>query len=526
MDIVVTDLVVVGAGASGLLAAVAARRLGHEVLVVEASELAGGTTALSDGRLWLPGNHLMAKLGTKDSAEEAAAYLEAVLGAETTASPAERRAAFLETAPKVGRWLTSSKLSLFATKGVPDHHGEAPGAKQQGRVVQSHPVDLRMLGDWEDSLRGPVEAPDLAARVAARLLPRHGSRGTGEALGAELLHRAAANGVEIWLRARVVELLSGTGGVEGVVVRRAIEDSEATNDVRVVARRGVLLASGGFEANQAMREEYLPLPTDASWSASGIVNDGSVLALATALGAATAGMDDAWWVPVLIADSQAHRIDRARSNPHGLIVDQAGDRFFNEAAPGVIAGRQLYERSRGVRAIPSYLIVDNHHRQQNSLGPWPAGTTPKRAIETGDIVKASTLNDLAQELGIDRAGLLGTVVRFNNFASKGRDLDFRRGEATSAPKQSGRRNVSLGKLAKPPFWAVRVYPGDEGTKGGVVIDANSRVLDGQGAVIPGLYACGGAAASMMGRTSPGPGAALAAAFVEAFLAVTKLDPAP
>ncbi len=525
MDTVETDLVIVGAGASGLLAAVAARRLGHEVVVVEASSLAGGTTALSDGRLWLPVNHLMAKLGAKDSVEDASSYFDAVLGAPTTASTPERRAAFLETAPKVGRWLASSNLSLFAAKGVADHHPEAPGAKQQGRVVQSQSVDLRMLGDWEDSLRGPVESPDLVGRIAGRLLPRHGSRGTGEALGAELLHRAAANGVAIWLRSPVVELLSSNGVVEGVVVRRAIEDSDATSDVKVLARRGVLLASGGFEANQAMREEYLPLPTDAAWSASGVGNDGSVLNLAIGLGAATSGMDDAWWVPVIIADATAHRIDRARTNPHGLIVDQAGDRFFNEAAPGVIAGRQLYERSRGVRAIPSYLIVDNHHRQQNSLGPWPAGTTPKRAIESGDIVKATTLNDLAQELNIDRAGLLGTVVRFNSFALKGRDLDFRRGETGGSARQSVRRNPSLGKVSKAPFWAARVYPGDEGTKGGVVIDASSRVLDGQGTPIPGLYACGGAAASMMGRTSPGPGAALAAAFVEAFLAATRLDSA-
>lgn len=507
------DLVVVGAGAAGLLAAVAARRLGERVLVVDADTLAGGGTAGADGLIWLPGNHLMAKLGVTDSAAEAEEYLAALLGPTTVASTADRRSAYLRTAGKLARWLTSSNVALAPVKGLPDHHSDLPGGKPQGRVLHAQPMDRRVLGDWSASLRPDS---DNERGLVRRLLPgRRNTRTAGEALAGQLLHRATANGVEVWLDSPVVGLL-GDGAVTGVVVTQ--DDVE----VPVTAHR-VLLASGGFERNQSLREEYLPLPTEEAWSVSGATNTGELLNLAVAQGAATAALDDAWWAPVMLVGGQAWSLDGARGKPHSLIVDSAGDRFFNEAAPANTAGRALYDRSRGVRAVPSFLVLDNRHRQNVPLGPWAANSTPKAAIESGDIVRAGTLNDLAQALGVDRAGLLGTVVRFNGFASKGKDLDFKRGESAwdAAIGEPGkRRNPSLGKVDKPPFWAVKVYPGDTGTKGGLVIDAASRVLRPDGSVLAGLYACGGAAASLFKGATPGPGAALGAALVEAFLAAT------
>ncbi|HRA74817.1 MAG TPA: FAD-dependent oxidoreductase [Propionicimonas sp.] len=522
METVRTDLVIVGAGAAALLAAVAARRLGQEVLVVEASPLAGGSTAVGDGRMWLPGNPLAGKLGATDTPEAAAEYLDAVLGAPTAASTAARRAAFVETAPKLARWLISSRLPLAAVKGLPDFHSEAAGARQQGRVLASQHVDRRSLGEWTDLLRRPQEGGrrPFGDRVLDGLTRRSGSTTPGESLAAALLRRATATGVEVWLDSPATGLVHDADGVHGVVV----EHLGATVEVRAAA---VLLANGGFEASQELREEYLPLPTDAAWTVTGVPNTGSLLAAAKAAGAATAALEDAWWQPVMLTDGVAYPLTRARAMPHGLIVDQAGDRFVNEVAPGVLLGRHLYERSRGVRAIPSFLIVDNRHRQHYPLGPWAPGAVPKRALEAGEIVKANTLNDLAEALGVDRAGLLGTVVRFNSFATSGRDLDFGRGRSAwdKARGNAGKqRNPSLGKVEKSPFWAVRVYPGDEGTKGGLLVDADAAVLDEAGAVIPGLFACGGAAASLMGRTSPAPGAALGAALVEAFRAVTRDQP--
>ncbi len=507
------DLLVVGAGAAGLLSAVAARRLGERVLVVESDTLAGGSTAGTDGRIWLPANHLMAKLGVTDSTADAGEYLAALLGPTTPASTPERRAAFVRTAGKLARWLSSSNIALAAIRGLPDHHSDLPGGKPQGRVLQAQPMDRRVLGEWSAFLRPDTESD--RGRIG-RLLPgRRNTRTAGEALAGQLLHRATANGVEVWLDTPVVGLL-GDGEVTGVVARR---DGA---DVPVTAAR-VLLASGGFERNQSLREEYLPLPTEEAWSVSGATNTGDLLNLAVAQGAATTALDDAWWAPVMLVGPQAWSLNEARGKPHSLIVDSAGDRFFNEAAPANTAGRALYDRSRGVRAVPSYLVLDNKHRRNVQLGPWAANNTPRAAIDAGEIVRAGTLNDLAQALGVDRAGLLGTVVRFNGFASKGKDLDFNRGESAwdSARGETGkRRNPSLGKVEKPPFWAVKVYPGDTGTKGGLVIDATSRVLRSDGTVLKGLYACGGAAASLFKGTTPAPGAALGAALVEAFLAAT------
>lgn len=517
MEIFRTDLVVIGGGAAGLLAAVAARRLGHEVLVVEASPLLGGATAMSDGRIWLPANHLMEKSGVGDSSVEAAEYLDAILGAATPASSAERRAAFVETAPTLARWLASSKLSLVVDAEAADIHRPAPGAKPSGRVLRTQSFDRRALGEWQSALRtsAPAESRSWFGRGAR-------SSRNGEALAAALLHRAAGTGVEFWLDAQVTDLLSEDDRIGGVVVRRRIHGTETDAGITVLARAGVLLAAGGFEANQSLREEYLPLPTDAAWTASPLPGDGRAITLAVAHGAATAAMDEAWWTPVMLAGGTAHPLDLERTRPHGMVVDQTGSRFFDESAPADEAGRLLYERSRGVGAIPSYLIVDNRYRREYPLGPWPAGSYPRSAIDAEELVKASGLPELAQALGIDRAGLLGTDVRFNGFARKGRDQDFERGERLATASGGRRRNPSLGKVDKPPFWAVAVYPGDLGTKGGLLVDADARVLRADGTAIGGLYACSGTAASLMGRTSPAPGAALGEALVGAFRAVLRL----
>lgn len=513
------DLVVVGAGASGLLAAIAARRLGRNVLVVEATALAGGSTAGSDGKLWLPANPLQAKLGVTDSAAEAIEYLDAVLGATTDASTTERRTGYANLSGKIARWLVSSHVPLAVVKTLPDHHPDLPGGKAKGRVLATQPLDRRTLGDnaqllapSEPARRGPL---GLIPSGLPLPLPRN-TETSGEALVGNLLHRALANGVQLWLESPVVSLLSDDQAVTGVRVRRG------TGEVDVAAEQ-VLLASGGYEHSQDLREEYLPLPTSAEWSVTGVPNDGALLAMATALGAGTALLTEAWWTPVMISEGRAYRLDSQRGKPHSLIVDTAGDRYFDEATFAHAAGRALYDRNRGVRAVPSYLIMDNRHRQAHPLGPWPAGKTPKQAIEAGEIFKAATLNDLAQATGIDRAGLLGTVVRFNGFAAKNNDPDFGRGASIwdlALGDHTSKKATSVGKLDKQPFWAVPVYPGDSGTKGGLLIDADSRVLRTDGSAIAGLYACGGAAASLFKSASPAPGVALGAALVEAFAAAT------
>ncbi|MBK8461392.1 MAG: FAD-dependent oxidoreductase [Micropruina sp.] len=375
-----TDIVIVGAGASGLLAAVAARRLGHEVLVIEADDRVGGATALSDGIMWLPAAE--GGRGGSDSVEDARAYLDAVLGAPTLASTPARRDAFVRTSPLLAKWLRSSKITLTPVKGLPDYDQSAPGARRQGRSLQTPPVDKAKLGDWAARIKdtpdagGPRSPREMATAVTSaawRLFRRKELSSGGTTLVAELLRRAVGSGVTLWLGTTFTGLIEEDGVVVGVSVQR----EGASVEVR--SGRGVLLACGGFEASQDLRGEYLPLPTDAAWSTTGVANRGAGLSAATEIGAAAIAMDDAWWSPTIICEGVGHPIDRERSLPHGVIVDQAGDRFFNEAAPGTIAGRMIYERNRGMRAVPSYLILDNRHRQKYSLGPWPAGVTPRRA---------------------------------------------------------------------------------------------------------------------------------------------------
>lgn len=531
MDDVTTQVVVVGAGAAGLLAAVTARRLGLDVIVVEAGDQVGGATALGDGTMWLPANPLAAS-GSSDSVEEARAYLDAVLGAPGPASTAARRDAFVRTAPLVARWLRTSKIGLSVRKGLPDEDTTAPGAKAQGRCLAVDALDLRLLGDRAAVVRGLGGAKSAGAglpvigglqKLAGRVFGgRPQVPAGGAALVAELLRRADGSGVEIRLNTEFTDLVVEDGTVTGVRVR------QDGTDQTIRAERGVLLASGGFEADPELRGDHLPLPTDTAWTTTRTANTGAALRAGLRAGPATAGLDDAWWTPVMIAGGEAHDLEAARSAPHGLIVDQAGDRFFDEAASPVTAGRALYDRNRGMRAVPSFLIVDNRHRQSYRLGPWPPGTTPRSALDDGDIVKAARLDEIAQALGIDRAGLIGTVVAFNGVAGKGSDTDFKRG-ASPADKARGdagsRRNPCLGKVEKGPYWAVRVYPGDAGTKGGLVVDENGQVLSGAGAPLPGLFACGGAAASLFPQRYPAPGAALGAALVEAFRASLALSDA-
>ena len=507
------DLLVIGAGAAGLLAAIAARRLGDRVLVVEKTELAGGATLTGTGDLWLPGNQIAGAKSGDDSPELASDYLESLLGETTDPTTAERRAAFVRTAPKLARWLASSNVPLHAARGVGDTYPGLPGSRASGRVLQVGPIDLRLLGDLEEALA--PEAGLLRTTLARLPLPRHTS-GAGQSLVAHLLHRATANGVDLWLNATASALVSEDDRVTGAVVER---EGGATT---VTAHR-VLLAAGGFGHSQALREEYLPLPTDASWSLTSTAIDGTALDLAASVGAATAELDEAWWTPVMVSEGRAYPIAEALGDPHGILVDGAGDRFTDETGPDYQVARSMYERSRGVRAVPSWLVMDNRHRQHSPLGPWAAGSTPKQAIDDGEILRAASLNDLAMVTGIDRAGLLGSVVRFNGFASKSNDLDFGRGELSKDAKGK-RRNASLGKIDKPPFWAVRVYPGDADTKGGLVTDAHSRVLRRAGTAIEGLYATPGSAASIFTGPTPAPGAPLAESLVAAFLAVTDHRP--
>ncbi|MBM3678002.1 MAG: FAD-binding protein, partial [Actinobacteria bacterium] len=287
---------------------------------------------------------------------------------------------------------------------------------------------------------------------------------------------------------------------------------------------GVLLAAGGFARDGAFRRLHQPAGDE--WSSAGRGDTGDLVKLGIGLGADTALMDDAWWGPAFVSPEGARQFSVwERSMPGAIIVDQSGERFVNESASYVDVGHAILERDRLTPAIPSWLIMDARHRRRYAFGAFPPGRTPKAAIGSGFVVKAGSIAALAAATGIDGDGLRRTIDRFNGFARTGVDEDFRRGSNvydTYYGDPRVRPNPNLGPIGNAPFWAVKVFPGDLGTKGGLVTDVDGRVLRPDGSAIGGLYAAGNTTATVMGRTYPGPGGTLGPALVFAYRAARAM----
>jgi 3-oxosteroid 1-dehydrogenase len=287
--------------------------------------------------------------------------------------------------------------------------------------------------------------------------------------------------------------------------------------VQIRARYGVLLASGGFARNVEMRKRYSHQPNEGKWTIANPGDTGEGIEAAVKHGATVDHMDEAWWIPASVQPGGRPALHTGeRSKPHSIIVDRTGRRYFNESVAYVEAGQQLYAHD----AVPSWLIMDSQHRSRYLFAFNPR--TPDEWIESGYMKKADTLEELAGQCGIDAAGLVATVERFNPFAKEGVDPDVHRGEGGHEQYQgdSGHKpNPCLGPIEKPPYYAVELYPGDVGTSGGLVCDEFSRVLDANGKPIPGLYAAGNCTASVMGITYPGAGASIGASFVFSYIAM-------
>lgn len=528
------DVLVVGSGAAGLAAAIAAADAGRRTLVLESTDRWGGTTNLSGGGLWMPTNPLMAELGIPDSVDEALTYLQAAIGDAGPASSPERRRAFVETVPEVFRFLAGHGVRWAATKDYPDYYPDRPGGKI-GRGIEVEPFDTRLLGDWFKKSRSneslpliPLKTDDvwLVSRAwstpsgfvrGARLVFRtlggflRGKRlyGIGSALICSLMAIVRRQGTEVLLSTPLTDLVVSDGVVVGAIASRADGST-----LRIRAHAGVVLAAGGFAHNREWRQKYHGVDGYSSAAAGDL---GSVIGIAESAGAQLALMDDAWWgasVPSPDHDGKAMFVLGERSFPFSLVVDSEGNRYTNESASYVDFGHAMLERNRTVPAIPSWLIVEARHRRRYLFNPVLQGGKKLRAA--GILRKADTIEDLARDLGMDPDRLRATVDRFNSFAREGVDRDFGRGR-TAYDRYYGdprvRPNPNLGPLERGPFTAIQLVPGDLGTKGGVLTDADARVLDTSGRPIAGLYAAGNTTASVMGRTYPGPGSTIAPAVV-------------
>ena len=325
----------------------------------------------------------------------------------------------------------------------------------------------------------------------------------------------------VWLNTPMTGLHTQDGRVTGVEVTR---DGQA---MLIRARRGVLLAAGGFEHNGPMRARYQQPPIGTEWTTGAAGNTGDAILAGAAAGAALDLMDDAWWGPSIPLSGGPYFCLAERSLPGCILVNGAGQRFVNESAPYVDAVHAMYAGHRAeVPHIPSWLITDQRYRDRYVFAGLPPGRPlPRRWYAAGAVFRAPDLTGLASQVGIDGEALAKTVATFNDFAAAGRDTDFGRGDSAydryySDPRQ--RPNPCLAPLRQPPFYAIKIVPGDLGTKGGLRTDERARVLRADGSAIPGLYAAGNTSAAVMGHSYAGAGATIGPAMTFGYLAALDL----
>jgi 3-oxosteroid 1-dehydrogenase len=355
---------------------------------------------------------------------------------------------------------------------------------------------------------------------------RFGGRDTyltnGNALVGRLRLSLKDRDVPLWLETPAEELVFDGRRVVGLVV------TKDGKPFRIAARNGVLLGAGGFDRNLAMREAFGPQPASVEWTAGAETNTGDGIVMGMKLGGATALMDEAWWTPVTQypGATSGWVLVVEKSLPGNIFINRNGDRFTNEAAPYVDVVLAMYEDQKKTgNSIPGWMVFDANYRKSYIAGPvGPGKAMPdkrlSRRLRNQFLVKANTLAELAKKIGVPADRLTATIERFNGFAKAGTDGDFGRGNS-AADRYYGDERVSpnpcLLPLVKSPFYAIPVFPGDLGTKGGLRTDARARVLDEHGRVIAGLYAAGNTSASIMGRSYPGAGGTVGPALCFGFL---------
>ncbi|MHC3474499.1 3-oxosteroid 1-dehydrogenase [Streptomyces sp. 7R007] len=536
------DVVVIGSGAAGMTAALTAAKRGLGVVVVEKAPTFGGSAARSGAGIWIPNNPVILTAGVPDTPAKAAAYLAAVVGADV---PAARQSAFLAHGPAMISFvMAASPLRFRWMEGYSDYYPELPGGLPGGRSIEPDQLDGNLLGAELAHLNPPylpvpagmvVFSADYkwlalaavsvkGAAVAAECLAR-GTKAAvlgqrpltmGQSLAAGLRKGLQDAGVPVWLSTPLTDLYVESGAVTGAVVTR---DGSAG---LVRARRAVIVGSGGFEHDAAMRAQYQRQPVGTEWTVGAKENTGDGIRAGQQAGAALALMDDAWWGPAIPLPDQPYFCLAERTLPGGLIVNQAGARFVDEAAPYSDVVHTMYDRDPTDPDIPAWLIVDQNYRNRYLFKDVaPTLAFPDDWYTSRAAYKAWTLDALAGSIGVPAAALRATVDRFNSLALKGTDTDFGRG--TSAydhyyTDPAVLPNSCLAPLWLPPFHAFRIVPGDLGTKGGLVTDARARVLRPDGTPIPGLYAAGNASAAVMGHSYAGAGSTIGPAMTFGYIA--------
>jgi succinate dehydrogenase/fumarate reductase flavoprotein subunit len=545
------DLLVLGAGAGGMTAALVAAALGLDVLLVEKTTVVGGTTALSAGSIWVPGSHHSAT--SSDDADNALRYLRAAIGDRLRTSLTD---AFLAASPEMVRFLEQhTAVRLRAYPYHPDYLADLPGATLAGRVLEPLPFDARVLGRDLARLRPPlpeftllgglmVDRTDIghllnatrsvaSLRHATRLLLRYGAdrlrhrRGTrlvmGNALAGRLLHSLLQRGVPVWTSTAPIELTLAEGRVTGAI----LEAPDGRTQVR--SRLGVVLATGGFSRHPELRRRLLPEPLcEHSPLVESATGDGITLGQRAGghLGADHA--NNSFWAPVSVrarADGSMAVFPHFvldRGKPGLIAVNGEGRRFVNEATTYQRFAEAMYAAHAHAPTIPCHFICDDRFIVRYGLGMVrPKRLNLRRAIADGYVVRTNTLGDLASALGIEPAVLEETVARHNGFAADGVDPEFARGRDAyqrNLGDPAHGPNPCIGPIRTPPFYAIEVWPGDIGASCGLVTNACAQVLRADGTPIEGLYACGNDMDSLMAGVYPAPGITLGPAMTFGYLA--------
>lgn len=549
------DVLVVGSGAGGLVAALAARAAGLDTLVIEKAPLFGGTTAHSEGMIWVPLSPHAQGRGIADDPDQALAYLDAVAGNHLDRDKAR---AYLRAAPAMVGFVEGASRVRYALAASLDYHSEAPGATAGARSLRVEPMDGRSFGPIFDQVRPPlrstlafggmtVTGADLAHALKAHRSPRsfawmaaltarYGwdrargySRGTrishGHAVVAGLVEALTRSGARLLRRTALKELLHEDGRVAGVLA------DGPDGPVRIRAFRGTVLATGGFSADASCKAALFDhvgrRHGHALLASETATGDGVAAAQARGARLVSGLAQPAAWTPASLVPQRdgstvafPHYVDR--NKPGFIAVGVDGRRFANESASYHHFVASMIEACRDRPATRAWLVADARAVDRFGMGAAPPFPPLLRAaVRSGYLKRAATLAGLAAAAGLPGGALEATVARFNGFARAGRDEDFHRGE--TAYERSGgdpgqAPNPSLGPLERPPFYAVELLPSDIGTFAGVGTDASARVLDGAGHVIPGLYAVGNDAASAFGGTYPAAGITVGLAMTFGYVA--------
>jgi succinate dehydrogenase/fumarate reductase flavoprotein subunit len=553
------DVLVVGSGGGGMTAALAAAEAGLTTLVVEKSPQFGGSTALSGGGIWVPGAPAQRRAGYHPDPDATLTYLKDITAGLVSDA---RLRMYVDAAPEMMEFLerSSSWFEFVWKPGYADYYPERPGGSERGSTINVPEIDLRTLGPEEAELLTPLAlaprgiwfAPKdlrlfyqvrqnwrgkaVLVKLIWRMVRAHvfGDRmaAIGQSLMARMRLALRDHDIPLWLSAPMTELITDVDGrVTGAVVER---DGKP---LRVHARRGVIVAAGGFDHDMEWRREHLPeLRKDWSFGNPAAMGDG--IRAAEKVGAATDLLDEAWWFPAMCwPDGRLQFMLNERMMPSQFVVNGDGRRFINEAAPYMDFAHAMLDGERsGVTHVPCWLVTDirSFHRYvvgghlplpKIPFAPVPTGwRVPKAWLDSGIVKEGANFEELAVQIGVPGANLRATADRFNELARKGHDDDFNRGDSAYDNYYGDPTlpNPNLHPLGKGPYYAFQIILGDLGTSGGLRTDEFARVLRDDESVIGGLYATGNATAAVMGRSYAGAGATIGPAMTFGYVAARHI----